>query len=127
MLIGNCTKDIEIKTLSSGTVVGKMSLAVNRRFKNKQGEKEVDFFNVTLWGKTAEVAAQYLAKGSKCMIRGEMQMQRYTDKDGNNRTFPDVNAEEVEFLNSTPQAPRDTFSPDVRIEEDEPSDDDLPF
>lgn len=128
MIIGNCTRDIELKELQGGQKLANMTLAVNRRFKDKQGNRETDFFSVTLWGKTAELAAQYLSKGSKCLVRGEMQIRKYTDKDGNQKISPEINGEEIEFL-SQPQKQAESFSPNVRIEEDNMADgdDEIPF
>lgn len=126
IIIGNCTRDIELKELQGGQKLANMTLAVNRRFKDKQGNRETDFFNVTLWGKTAELANQYLKKGSKCLVRGEMQIRKYTDKDGNQKISPEINGDEIEFL-SQAQQQTESFSPNVRIEEDDFSEDEIPF
>jgi len=128
-IIGNLVRDVEIKTLQSGKILGSMTIAVNRKFKDQNGEKACDFFKCTLWGKTAEISGQYLTKGSKCLVTGEMQLRQYTDKDGNNRISPEINVDNVEFLPSAQAQQHDTFSPQITIEETDLSDlgDDLPF
>ena len=72
ILSGRLVKDVELKYTSNGTAVSGITIAVERRFKNKQtGEKEVDFIQCQLWNKTAELAADYLKKGSKIGVVGE--------------------------------------------------------
>lgn len=98
ILRGRLTKDVELKQTTTGKSIANFSLAVNRKFKNQQGEYETDFFNVQVWGKLGELCSQYLSKGKDVLIVGEMQFEKYTDKDGNNRQYPRVNASDVEFL-----------------------------
>lgn len=98
ILRGRLTKDVEIKQTTTGKSIANFSLAVNRKFKNQQGEYETDFFNIQIWGKLGELCSQYLSKGKDVLVVGEMQFEKYTDKDGNNRQYPRVDASEVEFL-----------------------------
>lgn len=101
ILIGNLTRDPEIKHTASGTAVGDIGLAVNRVTKDEQGEKreEVTFIDVTLWGRTAELAGQYLAKGRPVLIEGRLHLDQWQDKEtGANRSKLKVVATNVQFL-----------------------------
>ena len=95
VITGNLTKDVELKNTQSGKSVANMSVAVSRRF-NKD---ETDFFDVQLWGKIAEVAAEYLRKGSKVGIIGSLQQQRW-EKDGKKFSKVIINGDQLEFLDS---------------------------
>ena len=98
MLIGNLTHDPELKTTASGVATCGLRIAVNRRFKDKNGETVTDFIPVVTWRKTAELCAEYLSKGRKVAIVGELQTRSYEAKDGTKRTVTEVVADEVEFL-----------------------------
>ncbi|HEY7849477.1 MAG TPA: single-stranded DNA-binding protein [Ktedonobacterales bacterium] len=101
MLIGNLGRDPELNYTPSGTAITKFSLAVSRRWRDKQsGEKrdETTWFNIVAWNQLAETCNQYLHKGSKVYIEGRMTSHKYTDKDGNERVGWDVNASEMEML-----------------------------
>ena len=97
-LIGNLTRDPELSQLPSGVSVCKFGLAVNRNFTNSNGEREVDFFNVTAWRGLGENCAKYLSKGRKVSVMGNIQVRNYEDKEGNKRTAVDIVAEDIEFL-----------------------------
>ena len=97
-LIGNLTRDPEVRATSNGITVCTFTIAVNRRFANKDGEKETDFFRINAWRQLGEVCAQYLAKGRKVAVVGELQARTYESKDGETRMSLDVQADEVEFL-----------------------------
>ena len=97
-LIGNLTKDPEMRSTQSGVAVCNFSIAVNRRFKKENGEQETDFLNVIAWRQLAELCAKYLAKGRKVAISGSIQTRTYEAKDGSKRTAWDIVADEVEFL-----------------------------
>lgn len=111
-LIGNLTKDPEMRSTQSGVAVCNFTIAVNRRFKNANGEQETDFLNVIAWRQLAELCSKYLAKGRKVAVTGSIQIRTYEAKDGSKRTAWDIVADEVEFLapqnqqSSTPSAPR---------------------
>ena len=98
-LIGNLTKDIELKSVGQDNIsVCKFSIAVNRRFADKDGNKTVDFFNIVAWRGLAENCAKFLSKGKKIAVFGELQTRSYDDKDGVKRTAIEVLADEIEFL-----------------------------
>lgn len=84
--LGNITRDIELRYTQSGTAVCELSIAVNERVK-KQGEwvEETSFFDWTLWGRTAEIAQEYLGKGSAVLLEGRAKQDRW-EQDGQNRT-----------------------------------------
>lgn len=81
-LIGRLTKDIDLKYTSSGKAVGSFTLAVNRNFKNQQGEYEADFILCQIWGKAAESLANFTRKGSKIGIDGRIQTRNYENQQG---------------------------------------------
>ena len=99
-LIGNLTRDPELSETSSGVAFCRFSIAVNRAFAGADGNREADFFNITVWRTQAENCGKYLKKGSKIAIAGSLQNRSYEDKDGNKRTITDIVASEVEFLSS---------------------------
>ena len=100
-LIGNLTRDPEMRSTSSGISVCNFSIAVNRRFKNAQtGQQETDFFNIVAWRQLAELCSRYLAKGRKVAVFGSIQTRSYEAQDGSKRTAFDIVADEVEFLSS---------------------------
>ncbi len=101
MLIGNLTRDPDIRYTPKGTAVAEIGLAVNRRFNGEGGEKreEVTFVDVTLWGRTAELAGQYLRKGRPVYIEGRLQLDTWDDKQtGQKRSKMRVVGEEMQFL-----------------------------
>ena len=100
-LIGNLTRDPEMRSTSAGIPVCNFSIAVNRRFKNAQtGQQETDFFNIVAWRQLAELCGRYLAKGRKVAVFGSIQTRSYEAQDGSKRTVFDIVADEVEFLSS---------------------------
>lgn len=136
MLIGNLTRDPELRTTSSGTSVCTFSIAVNRNFTNAAGEREADFINITVWRGLAENCAKYLTKGRKVAVAGSLQSRTYDDKDGNKRTVLDVVADEVDFLSTkndgqgrqAQQLPKAAPKPEqTRMGMLTPAPDDLPF
>lgn len=96
MLIGRLTKDPELKFTPSGTAVCSLTLAVDRRVKDK--DNTADFIPVIVWGKQAESTANYIVKGCKFAVSGRIQVRKYTDKDGFVRYATEVVAEEVTFI-----------------------------
>ena len=100
-LIGNLTRDPEMRSTQSGIPVCNFSIAVNRRFRNAQtGQQETDFFNIVAWRQLAELCSRYLAKGRKVAVFGSIQTRTYEAQDGTKRTAFDIVADEVEFLSS---------------------------
>lgn len=101
MLIGNLTRDPEVRYTPKGSAVCDLGLAVNRRFVTESGERqeEVTFLDVVLWGKQAELAGQYLAKGRAIFIEGRLQMDTWEDKaSGQKRSKIKIVAENMQFL-----------------------------
>ena len=100
ILVGNLTRAPELKyTQGKGTPVAKTGIAVNRKA-NVNGEKEVCFIDLTFWGRTAEVANQYLQKGSKVLIEGRLMLEQWQDQNGQNRSKHSVTVESMEMLGS---------------------------
>ena len=98
-LIGNLTRDPEMRSTSTGIPVCNFSIAVNRR-KRADGQQETDFFNIVAWRQLAELCSRYLAKGRKVAVAGSIQMRSYEAQDGTKRTAVDIVADDVEFLSS---------------------------
>ena len=99
-LIGNLTKDPELRYTPSGTAVANLRLAVNHRFKDRSGELKQDtcFINVVVWDKQAENSNQYLQKGRSVLIEGRLQSRSWKDNEGKNRSVIEVRADRVVFL-----------------------------
>lgn len=100
ILVGNLVRDPELSKTNNGTAVCNFSIAVNRDYTNADGEKDADFFNITVWRGRAETCGKYLKKGSKVGVVGSLQNRNYEDKDGIIRHVTDIIAETVEFLSS---------------------------
>lgn len=103
ILIGNLTRDPEIRYTPKGSAVCDLGLAVNRRYKTDNGEwqEEVTFIDVVLWGKTAELAGQYLHKGRPVFIEGRLQMDTWEDKaSGQKRSKIKVVCDNMQFIDS---------------------------
>ena len=98
-IIGNLTRDPELRTTSSGINVCSFTVAVNRRRK-AEGQPEADFFRVTAWRGLADICHQYLSQGSKVSVTGSVAVSTYQASDGSTRASLDVTADEVEFLSS---------------------------
>ncbi len=103
ILIGNLTRDPEMRTTQSGVSVCSFGLAVNRRRK-VEGQPDVDFFNITAWRQLGENCARYLSKGRKVCVVGALQIRTYDGSDGTKRTSVDVEADDIEFLPNAGQA-----------------------
>jgi len=99
-LIGNLTRDPELRYTPAGVAVANLGLAVNRRFRDKTGElkEDVCFLTVTVWDKQAEACCQYLQKGSPIFVEGVLQSRTWETNDGQKRSTIDVRAERVQFL-----------------------------
>ena len=95
-IIGNITKDLELKETESGIKYTRFSIAVNRKLKD--GEYGTDFFNIVAWRNNAEFISKYFEKGKKIGIVGKLQTNIYTDKDGNERTGVDIVVNEAYFV-----------------------------
>ncbi len=100
-LIGNLTRDPELRYTTSGVPVANLRIAVNRRFRDKSGELKEDtcFVTVTAWDKQAEICNQYLQKGRQIFVEGRLQSRSWETSDGQKRSAIDVRAERIQFLN----------------------------
>jgi single-strand DNA-binding protein len=100
ILMGNITRDIELKYLQSGMAVTDIGLAVNDRRKTATGEwiDETTFVDVTLWGRTAEVASQFLSKGSPVLIEGRLKLDTWESNDGQKRSRLRVVGEKMRLI-----------------------------
>ncbi len=122
ILIGRLTNEPELKYIPSGTPVASFTLAVDRPFVNKEGEREADFIPIVVWRKQAENCANYLSKGSLVAVGGRMQVRTY-DQDGQRRYISEVIAETVTFLEWRDKEKKDICdAPGIHIE-----DEDIPF
>lgn len=101
-LIGNLTRDIELKVFNTGAKVARFSIAVNRKRKNANGqyEDETCFIEVETWGRTAEVVSEFLKKGSKIGVSGYLKQESWTEKDGAKRSKHIVILEKLDFLDT---------------------------
>lgn len=97
--IGRVTKDLELKKTNNGKSFLNFSLAVNRDFKNKDGEYEADFINCQVWDKQAESMATYVGKGSLIGVEGRIQTRSYDNNDGKRVYVTEIVCDRVEFLN----------------------------
>lgn len=105
ILIGRTTKDIELKHTQSGKEVVSFTVAVNRPFKNANGEYDSDFINCVAFGKLAEIISRNVYKGDRIGIDGRLQSRTYTDGNGNNRYVTEMIVENIEFLQPKKQEP----------------------
>jgi len=101
-LMGNLTRDPELKFTPQGTAIAKFSIAVNRQYKGSDGElkKQTDFFNIVVWGKQGENCSKYLAKGRPVHVEGRLQNRSYETQDHQKRTVTEIVADNVQFLGS---------------------------
>lgn len=100
ILAGNLTKDIELRYSNSGSAIGNTSIAVSHKYVNQQGQKaeETCFIDITFFGKLAEIANQYLSKGSKLLVEGRLRFEQWSDNNGQNRSKHSVLVENMEML-----------------------------
>lgn len=148
MLIGNLTRDPELRYLPSGQAVATFTVAVNRTYNAQSGEKkeEVSFIRIVVWAKQAENCNEYLKKGSPVFVEGRLQSRNWETQDGQKRSTIEVVAQSVQFLSRAPRsgesAPTVAEADSPAIYEDEASsnkspisvsqnelkpDDDIPF
>ncbi len=155
IMMGNLTRDPELKQLASGQAVCRFGLASNRQFKNKQTGtmvQEVCFVDVDIWGAQADTCKQYLAKGRSVLVEGRLKLDSWQDPDGNKRSKHSIVADRVTFLSagapaedeagadefssakseepvrrSSAAADRSSSTGEVALKNDAPFEDDLPF
>ena len=136
ILIGNITKDVELKQTPNGVSVCSFDIAVNR----KLNKDEVDFISIVAWRQQAEFVSKYFKKGQAILVCGQIQTRSYTDKQGNKRTAVEVVADEVSFVGNKEsateaksEAPAQPYMPSVYSTdnsqnfEEIPGDESLPF
>ncbi len=107
ILVGNLTRDIELRYLPNGTAVGSTGLATNRRYRNQMGEQkeEVCFIDITFFGRTAEIANQYLRRGSKVLVEGRLKFDQWSDQMGQKRSKHSVVVETLQMLDPKATTP----------------------
>jgi single-strand DNA-binding protein len=135
-IIGRLARDPEARTTQGGVSTSTMTVAVNRRYRNKDGQYDADFLPVVAWRQTADYCNRYLRKGSKVAVEGSIQTRNYTAQDGSKRYVTEIIADHVEGLdsrnadgnsattgNAAPQQSQDAGKDDFT----EVMDEDLPF
>ena len=112
MLIGNLTRDPELRYIPNGTAVADLGLAVNRNYTSREGERKTDtcFVDVVVWQKSAESCKEYLQKGSPVFVEGRLQLDTWENKQGEKRSKMRVVAERVQFLSSSQKSQAGTES-----------------
>jgi single-strand DNA-binding protein len=100
ILIGNLTRDVELRYLPSGQALAKCGIATNRRYKDASGmqKDETMFIDFTVWGRSAEIANQYLRKGSRVMLEGRLTLEQWTDQTGQKRSKHSITVENLKML-----------------------------
>ncbi|MBX9906675.1 single-stranded DNA-binding protein [Patescibacteria group bacterium] len=140
IIYGNLTRDPEMRALPSGIQVCSFSLATNRVYKDREGRKQesVDYHNIVLFGKQAELSAQYLKKGSGVMVEGRLQTRSW-DKDGAKQYRTEIVADRMQFgpkggmgggassQAGEDKAPKDSMPESMEYPEEEINPDDIPF
>ncbi len=124
-LMGNLTKDPELRYTPQGTAVVNLRLAVNRKFRNKNQElkEEVCFITVVVWNKQAETCNQYLHKGSSLLVEGRLQSRSWDDNNGQKRSVIEVRAERVQFLGAPTPKAQAQAAPSEELKEEPPTQD----
>ena len=107
ILVGNLTRDVEVRYSQSGSAIGKVGIATSRKFKSATGEQkeEVMFIDLTFFGRTAEIANQYLRKGSKVLVEGRLILEQWVAQDGSKRSRHSVTVESMKMLDSKDVGP----------------------
>ena len=102
VLVGNLTRDVEIRYAQSGSAIGNVGIATSRKFKTQTGEQkeEVMFIDLTFFGRTAEIANQYLRKGSKVLVDGRLKLEQWTAQDGSKKSKHAIIVENLQMLDS---------------------------
>lgn len=128
LLMGNLTRDPELKRTSNDMAVAQLSIASNRRYKDKMGElkEETTFVDCEAWGKTAETMAKYLAKGRPVFVEGRLKLDQWQDKDGNNRSKLKVVIENFQFVDSRGNQSNTPSNQGATVPTTPPADD-IPF
>lgn len=133
ILIGRLTRDPELRYVPSGAPVASFTLAVDRPFRDQQGNRETDFIDIVAWRKLAEQVSQYMSKGRMVAVEGRLQIRSYETQDGQKRKVAEVVADGIRFLDrgrtSPPEAAPAAAAP-AAAEDASPgggNDEDVPF
>lgn len=129
ILIGRLGKDIELRQTGAGSAIANLVVATDRRYKDGQGnpQTETEWHSVVFFGKTAEVASQYLRKGSMVYIEGRLHTRKYTDKQGIERYSTEIIGETLQFLDSKKSSGESTVR-STNVRRAQPDDSaDVPF
>ncbi len=112
ILVGNLTRDVEVRYTPSGNAIGKVGIATNRKWRDQSGEQkeEILFIDLTFFGRTAEIANQYLRKGSKVLVEGRLVLEQWTAQDGSKRSKHSVTVSEMKMLDSKGDNPVGGYS-----------------
>ncbi len=102
ILVGNLTRDVELRYLPSGSAVATTGIATNRKFKAQDGnqKEEVCFIDITFFGRTAEIANQYLSRGKKVLVEGRLKLDQWTDQTGAKRSKHSVTVDNLQMLDA---------------------------
>ena len=138
ILVGNLTRDVELKYTPSGTAIAKFGLATNRTYKDPQtgeNKQETMFIDITVFGRSAEIVNQYLNKGKRVLVEGRLVLDQWVDSTGQKRSKHSIIAEKVQFMDSKgssensgmsnyenvtqPQKPQTQNIPSIDLDEDE--------
>ena len=131
--VGRLTKDVEVKNTNSGKNYANFTIAINRPFKDANGERIADFINCVAWGKTAEFVSNYFSKGSKIGVTGMVQTRSFDDQNGQKRYVTEIVVNTAEFVEDkgdsqgkapAPKSNPEPLTPPAPIDEDTSS---LPF
>jgi len=123
IIMGNLTRDPEVRYNPSGKAVATLSIAVNKRSgRGEEGKDDVSFFDVVVWEKQAETCGQYLTKGSSVLVEGRLQQRRWETDDGQKRSKVEIVAQNVQFMPKKQQGPGGEPMADEPIDEG-----DIPF
>ena len=111
VLVGNLTRNVEIRYSQSGSAIGKVGIATNRTWKSQTGEQknEVMFIDLTFFGRVAEIANQYLKRGSKVLVDGRLVFEQWTAQDGTKRSKHSIMVETLKMLDSKSDSPDENF------------------
>lgn len=127
-LVGRLTRDVDLKYTNNGTAVASFTVAVDRNFKNAQGERETDFINCVMWRKAAESFAKYTHKGSLVGVEGQIQTRTYDNKQGQTVHVTELVVDQFSFLDpKKTDAPAQPSNKPVDPAPTVVNDDDLPF
>lgn len=119
IMLGNLTRDIELRYLPSGSAIAKSAIATSFKFKSASGEQknETCFLDFNMFGRSAEVANQYLKKGSKVMLEGRLIFEQWTAQDGSNRSRHALRVETMKMLDSKSTSEDTSYNPQHQPEE----------